>query len=158
MPPRTVATKETISGSSPIPGVTDAVRPSQNRETMPARRPLMAKAVLMIRFAGTPSIRVMVNLSAAARSAMPRIVLRRTKLNRASMARLTTMASTSRTGTSVPPIAMLSEKRSGSGTTRARGDTNRSAAQQVKCVARDHDELAIGEIDEAQDAVDDHEA
>ena len=66
-------------------GVTEAVRPIQKMETTPAMMPLMANAAEMTRLAGTPSMRVMVKLSAAARRAMPSTVRRSSRVSSASV-------------------------------------------------------------------------
>ena len=88
----------------------------------------MAKAEEMIRLAGTPSIRAMVKLVAAARIAMPSTVRRMRSAKSASSTTAVAMVMTLRSGVMTPPISTVCEKRSGSGTTRGRGEMKSSAA------------------------------
>src|SRR5688572_19431232 len=103
----TVATNATNSGGAPMVGVTVEERAIQKIETMPAIMPLMAKAAEMTVLAGTPNMRVMVKLSAAARSAIPSTVRRKRSVSRASATTLVRMVRIFRHGTLVPAIITL---------------------------------------------------
>ncbi len=111
-----------------MPGTTVPMRPIQRMPTTPARKPERAKADEMMRFAGTPSMRAMVKFVAAARMAMPSVVLRIRKATPASSAMEAAMVMRLRTGVIAPPIETVCEKISGSGTLRGRGEMKRSAA------------------------------
>ncbi len=110
-------------------GSTDAERLTQKIETTPASTPLMMNATEMTRFAGTPMSRVVVNLSAAARIAMPSTVYFMSSVRPASSTAVVTMTRMLRSGTVAPEhVDRLVEGQSGSGTARARGETKSSAA------------------------------
>src|SRR3990172_2996048 len=118
----TVATKATSRGGRPMVGVTEAERAIQKMETMPAMMPLMAKAVEMTVLAGTPSMRVMVKLSAAARRGMPSTVRRSNRVSSISVTMQVMMVRILRQGTLVPAIMTLVWKICGKVTARARGE------------------------------------
>ena len=82
----------------------------------------------MIRFAGTPSMRAMVKLVAAARMAMPSTVNRISSAKRASSTTAAPMVIRLRSGVMTPAISTVCEKISGSGTARGRGEMKSSAA------------------------------
>src|SRR4030067_645726 len=124
----TVATNATSRGGRPMVGVTEAERAIQKRGTIPAMVPLMAKAVEMTVFAGTPSMRVMVKLSAAARNAIPSTVRRSSSVRSARVTMQVKMVRILRQGTLVPAIMTLVWKICGSVTARARGEMISKAA------------------------------
>ena len=104
------------------------MRPIHRMPTTPPRRPLIAKAEEMIRLAGTPSMRAMVKLVAAARIAMPSTVLLIIQANSARRITAAAMVIRLRNGVTAPRIVTVCEKISGSGTGRGRGEMNSRAA------------------------------
>ena len=76
-----VAIKAINNGSKPMVGRTTPIRPNHKIPTTPAKKPLIAKAKLITRLAGTPNIRAIRNCDAAALSAIPRTVFFNNKEN-----------------------------------------------------------------------------
>src|SRR5690606_32437024 len=89
IPPNTEAMKAIRTGWSPTAGSTSEERPTQKSDTMPAMKPLIAKATAITPLARTPRSRAMVKSSADARSAMPMIVRRRKTVSTPSRIKLT---------------------------------------------------------------------
>jgi len=122
IPPMTVAMNAISSGAAPMSGSTEAERPTQKMATTPASSPLMMKVAEITRFAGTPIRRAVVNLSAAARIAMPSTVRFITNVSPTSSTTVEPMMMRFRTGIVAVPRVSVWEKNGGSGTARARGD------------------------------------
>ena len=111
-----------------MPGTTAPMRPIQSSETTPANKPLMAKAAEMMRFAGTPSMRAIVKLVAAARMAIPKTERRMSQEKSTSNTTAAAMVMRLRAGVMTTAMCTVSEKISGRGTLRGRGETKRRAA------------------------------
>ncbi len=105
MPPITVAMKAISMTLAPMTMFAVPVWAPRISAAAPASTPDMAKAVMMTRFARTPSMRTMVKFSAAARISTPKRLRRRNRFSPTSTATVTMMVITCSSGMRAPAIS-----------------------------------------------------